>query len=75
MSWFYEDPDEWEPDIQSGSYGKYPGTNIDHGWVSVGRKRRAPEEVARIKAHRKQIEDDEILRRADAIRLARSLVP
>ena len=42
------------------------------GWASSSRRRRPPEEVARIKAERLRKEEDEILARADAIRTRRA---
>lgn len=72
MSWILHDPDEWETVVDSKTYGQYPGTDVPFGSLSVSRRRRAPEEVARIKAERQRKEEDEILRRADEIRARRA---
>ena len=67
MSWIIYDPDEWETITISETYGVYPGTNLTFGMGGSGQRRRAPEEVAKIKAEKLRVEEDEILRRAEAI--------
>lgn len=62
------DEDEWETVVTSGGQSPYTG------WLNIGQRRRAPEEVKRIKADRLRKEEDEILRRADEIRTRRGLV-
>ena len=61
----YEDADEWEWIYESG------GTPPYTGWAHMSRRRRPAVEVARIKAERRQKEEDEILRQADEIRASR----
>lgn len=76
MSWMLaEDPDEWEYFNQMEILGNYPGTNVPFGSCASGRRQRAPEQVAHIKAERKRLEDDAILRRADTIRAERAKTP
>lgn len=75
MSWLYHDEDEWEPTSThrpcTGCIdGKCSGRCNASG--SIGCRRRDPAEVARIKADRLRREEDEILRRADAIRSRRT---
>jgi hypothetical protein len=79
VSYIFVDEDEWETVTESrpcrscgGDLWKCDGRCS--GAFSVGQRRRAPEEVARIKAERRRKEEDEILARADAIRVARGLV-
>lgn len=61
MSIQYFDPDEWETVTTFGGSGPT-------SWGSIGQKRRAPDEIARIKADKQRAEEADILRRADAIR-------
>ncbi len=72
MSWINYDPDEFEVIPISRTLGTYPGTTIPFGVGGIEHRRRAPEEVARIKAERLRREEDEILIRADAIRAKRA---
>jgi hypothetical protein len=70
------DPDEFETIVESR-----PCTSCDgdlrkcdggcNGYTSVKQQRRAPEEVARLKAERRRAEEEEILAKADAIRALR----
>ncbi len=73
MSWIIaDDPDEWETVAVGGTYGPHPcDPRLSAGWGGTERRRRPPEEVARIKAERQRKEEDEILRRADEIRTRR----
>lgn len=61
----HHDPDEWMTVCDFHDLGRYGGAG------SIRQVRRPKEEVARIKAERRQREEDEILRKADAIRAAR----
>lgn len=79
MSWQSFDEDEWEVvsfhrpcTACQGDMRKCNG--MCNGSSGYSQNRRAPEDIARIKAARRQKEEDEILRRADAIRAARSSV-
>lgn len=79
MSYIVHDPDEWETvsERRTCAYHRdHPGELLYIGCCGCSseahQRRRSPEEVARIKAERKRREEDEILRRADAIRAARS---
>jgi hypothetical protein len=62
----HHDPDEWEIKTTIHERGPYGGSG------SIGYVRRPAADVARIKAERRQREEDEILRKADAIRARRS---
>jgi hypothetical protein len=71
------DPDEWETVTDSrpctncgGDLGQCNGAC--NGSFGVGQRRRAPEEVARIKAERRRAHEDKILAEADAIRARRA---
>ena len=75
----YWDEDEWEPVSEyrpcsacGGDMKKCNG--MCNGMAPFGHRRRAPEEVARIKAERRRREEDEILVRAEAIKAARAAV-
>lgn len=59
------DPDEWMTVFTQNG----PGAGY-----SVSQVRRSKEDVLRIKAERRQREEDEILRKADAIRTSRRAV-
>lgn len=59
------DLDEWETVTESGSYGH------GMGWATCGRRRRAPDEVARIKAEKLAEHEEAVLAEADAIRARR----
>lgn len=59
------DPDEWMSVCEFTDHGRYGKSG------SFRLVRRPKEEVFRIKAERGQREEDEILRKADAIRAAR----
>lgn len=65
MSTIYYDPDEWETVVITGERG-------GGSWASCGQKRRAPEDVARIKAERRRADEDKILAEAEAIQKARA---
>lgn len=72
------DPDEYETVSESrpctacnGDITKCNG--MCNGMSSIGQRRRAPEEVIRIKAERGRKEEDEILAKAEAIKAARSI--
>jgi hypothetical protein len=71
------DEDEWETVSTSrpcttcqGDRRKCHGVGCN-GMASIGSRRRAPEEVAKIKAERRRKEEDEILAKAAAIRFRR----
>ena len=72
MNWILYDPDEFETVIERQSYGEMFGHPF--GSVSVGQRRRDPEEVARIKAEKRRAHEDAVLAEADAIRAARALL-
>ena len=63
MSWQIWDEDEWEPVFETTPTS-----------CSMGRRRRDPAEVARIKAERERKREDEILAQADAIRARRGVL-
>jgi len=78
MSYFLHDPDEWESYAWStpcptceGDLRKCNGMCLGSG--GSGMRKRAPEDVARIKAERLRKEEDDILVRAEAIKAKRSL--
>lgn len=75
MSWQHFDPDEYETVVESrpcSCVGTTRGCDGRcNGSFSMGMRRRAPEEVARVRAERIQREEDEILRQADEIRARR----
>lgn len=62
----HHDPDEWQVVVKVQGHGGYGGSG------SINYVRRPAADVARIKAERRQREEDEILRKADAIRARRS---
>lgn len=79
MHQFY-DPDEWEVVTEShpctacgGDLSKCNG--MCNGSAYVGQRRRAPEDVARIKAEKQRADEDAILAEADAIRRRRAAQP
>lgn len=72
------DPDEYETvsenrpcTVCNGDLTKCNG--MCNGMSGIGQRRRAPEEVARIKAERRRKEEDEILAKAEAIKACRSV--
>jgi hypothetical protein len=72
------DADEWETVTHSractacgGDLTKCNGACNGSFWI--GQRRRPLEEVARIKAERARLREDEILKEADAIRARRGL--
>ena len=80
MSYILYDEDEWETIVQHRPCGVCQDdmrrcNGMCNGSSSIGQRRRAPGDVARIKAERLRKEEDEILRRADAIRAARAINP
>lgn len=76
MSYFHHDPDEWESVVTTHTChfhevnpgAPYGGCTCSGSW---GQKRRAPEEVARIKTRKRLEEEDRILKAADSIRVRR----
>lgn len=77
MSFLRHDPDEWEVITKSTPCGSCGGdmrkcNGLCTGSASYSQQRRDPVEVAKIKAERRTREEDDILRRADAIRATRS---
>lgn len=78
MSLIIHDPDEWEPvsEFRTCEYHKmHPGAP----WpgcmcmANFGQRRRSPEAVAKIKAERQRLEEDEVLTRAERIRERREM--
>lgn len=73
------DPDEWEPVSEHHVCPYHEAHPEDVAWPGCtcasyyGNRRRAPEEVARIKAEKRRLEEDEILARAKIIRAHRRL--
>lgn len=65
MMFVEHDPDEWMTVCEFTDHGRYGKSG------SLRQVRRPKEEVARIKAERRQREEDEILRKAEAILAAR----
>lgn len=62
----FHDPDEWESVYESKSYGRDPfGHTL--GSCSYSLRRRAPEEVAKIKAERQRKHEDAVLAEAEFI--------
>lgn len=73
------DEDEYETVVESrpcttcqGERRKCVGVGCN-GSSGISSRRRSPEEIAKIKAQRRQEEEDDILAKADAIRLRRAL--
>jgi hypothetical protein len=80
MSWIMYDPDEWESVTRSTPclacqeiHGRRQCTGRCTGSFSIGMQRRDPAEVRRIKADRQKRQEDEILRRAEALKARRRL--
>jgi len=76
----HHDEDEWETVIESrpctacgGEMRKCNGRC--NGMGSISTRRRPPQEVIAIKAERRRKEEDEILRQAEGIKIARGLRP
>jgi hypothetical protein len=71
------DPDEWKTvsEFHTCAYHKQHPHDIAYAGcccsASIGQVRRDPTEVAKIKADRRRAEDDEILRKAEAIKITR----
>jgi len=63
--YIWYDPDEWETVVENETYGKILGHSI--GRFSVGQRRRPAEEVAKIKAEKRRIHEDEVLAEAAEI--------
>ena len=59
------DPDEWETVVETENYGDFLGHHM--GSFSVGQKRRPAEEVAKIKAEKRRLHEEEILAEAAEI--------
>lgn len=79
MSYILHDPDEWETVTTSTPCAACGGdirkcNGMCTGSMSMGQRRRAPEEVARIKAERRRREEDAILVQAETIRAQRAIV-
>jgi hypothetical protein len=71
------DPDQFETVVESRACTRCKGDRSKcdggcNGMVGVGQRRRAPEEVARIKAERQRVYEEKILAEADAIRARRA---
>lgn len=76
----YFDPDEYEAVYEHRRCTACDGdprkcNGACNGMVGGGLRRRAPEDVARIKAERREREEDEILAKAEVIRKRRGLQP
>lgn len=71
MSWILDDSDEWETVHETNIIGTYPGTTVPFGSTGTSRRKRSPEEVARIRADRVRTEEDAILLKAAAIQARR----
>lgn len=75
----HHDPDEWESISEHHVCPYHQAHPDDVAWPgctcssSFGSRRRAPEEVARIKAEKRREREDKILAEAEVIRCARSL--
>jgi hypothetical protein len=71
------DPDEWESisEYRECSCGGPTSGRCNggcNGYASYGLRRRTPQEIARIKAYKRQAREDEILAEAETIRRSRS---
>lgn len=76
MSWIIWDEDEWETVCESRPCSSCGGdlrkcNGHCNGMGSMGQRRRAPEDVARIKAEKRRVHEAAILAEADAIRARR----
>lgn len=71
MSYYIHDPDEWENITESGSFAPAAQGMPSMGWFTSGQRRRAPEDVAKIKERKRIEREDAILAEADAIRARR----
>lgn len=74
----YYDPDEYETVIESRPCTTCNGDSSKcnggcNGSTSLGRRRRAPEEVAKIKAEKQRAHEEAVLAEAAAIMAMRSL--
>lgn len=79
MSYVYFDPDEWETVVETRPCAACGGdlrkcNGACNRMTIVSQRRRSPEDIAKIKATRRREEEDEILRRAEAIRAKRDLL-
>jgi hypothetical protein len=70
VSFIIHDSDEWETVSSSGTYGSFAGVQL--GWANCGQRRRAPEDVARIKAEKRRQHEDAVLAQAEAIKSRRT---
>lgn len=80
MSYIYYDPDEWETvhthtPCHSCGDDMRKCNGMCTGSSSWGQKRRAPEDVARIKAEKRKAHEDAVLFEADLIRARRDKHP
>ena len=78
MSYILHDPDEWEGYSSSTPCGHCQDdrsrcNGMCTGSASWGLRRRAPEEVAKIKEAKRRKHEADVLAEADAIRAARRL--
>lgn len=69
--YYHHDPDEWEMVSEFHDYGPDPSGNR-MGSASWSLRRRAPEDVVRIKAERRAAHEAGVLAEADAIRARRA---
>lgn len=77
MSWLFWDPDEWETvsEFKQCACGGPSSGNCNGcctAMASMGQRRRAPEDVKRIKAEKLRMHEDKVLVEAESIKARRA---
>lgn len=68
MSWYLYDPIEWETVVTGETY---PGPFGPMGSFGMNQRRRSDDEIAKLRAERERLREDEILAEAERIRARR----